>query len=219
MNEREIKGLYLMLNEMSVEELEKAINDSLNIPDSKGNPVSPMDFIECERHVIIEQYKFYFCQLDEILDELQRLRRDNPDSYYNEGVQSTERQIFKLKKDCNNNLEQLYLAQERLNSLRNSSSDLFYIKSIGNSSVYYNPNAPEFLLKLCIKEIDKQKDEIKKIIHQNPQKIKYVLEVINLIAPAIAQSYKGFPALAIVGSIILLFKQCIFNFLDSDKEK
>lgn len=214
MDKREIEELYLGLNEMSVEELEKAINDSFNIIDSNGESISVIDFIRNERLNTIR----YYCKCDQMLTRsLHEIILGEYD--YDVNYRKLMHCIFDLRNLFHERIEQLESDHNRLEHLPSSSLDYFQIKSIGNSSVYYNPHAPEFLLKLCIKELDKRKDEIKKIIHENPKKTKYVLEVINQIAPAIAQAYKGIPALAIVGSIILLFKQCIFNFLDRDLEE
>lgn len=80
---------------------------------------------------------------------------------------------------------------------------------------YHDPQAPEYLLKICIKAIREHKDSIKQIIHNHPTISNFTLEVVQLIVPVIAQSYAGIPALAVVGSIILLCKQGLNKIIDS----
>lgn len=69
------------------------------------------------------------------------------------------------------------------------------------------------LLEVCKEYITKYSSEIKRSLQNNPQKTNFVLDIIVLIAPAIAQQYSGIPAMAIVGSITLLCRQGIENYL------
>lgn len=54
---------------------------------------------------------------------------------------------------------------------------------------------------------------IKQIMQSNSGKINYSLEIVQLVAPAVAQIYGGVPALTIVGAIVLLCKQGIQNYI------
>ena len=79
---------------------------------------------------------------------------------------------------------------------------------------YSDPNAPYYLVRICLKYIIKNKYQVREIIHRNPKVTNYTLDIINLICPVIAQKYAGIPALAIVGAITLLFKQGINRYLE-----
>ena len=57
--------------------------------------------------------------------------------------------------------------------------------------------------------------EIKTIIKNNPQKTNFTLNIIQLLAPAIAQQYSGITAMALIGSITLLCRQGIENYINS----
>ena len=69
------------------------------------------------------------------------------------------------------------------------------------------------LLEICKEHITRYSSEIKLSLRNNPQKTNFVFDIIVLIAPAIAQQYSGLPAMAIVGSITLLCRQGIENYL------
>ena len=112
----------------------------------------------------------------------------------------------------------LYLHHKRSND--SLDSNLLLLKSDFRLDSRYNekyndPDAPFVLFKICLNAIWQYGDKIKKIIKKNPNYTKYTLEIIQLIAPVIAQKYAGIPALSIVGAITLLCKQGISNFLDS----
>ena len=72
------------------------------------------------------------------------------------------------------------------------------------------------VLEICKAYITKYSSEIKLTLQNNPQKTNYVLNIIQLLAPAIAQQYSGIPAMAIVGAITLLCRQGIDNFIKLD---
>lgn len=69
------------------------------------------------------------------------------------------------------------------------------------------------LFEICKKYAAKNSTKIKTILQENRQKTNYALNIIQLLAPAIAQQYSGIPAMAIVGSITLLCRQGIDNFI------
>ena len=57
------------------------------------------------------------------------------------------------------------------------------------------------------------KNKIKLILQNNHQSTNFVIGIIQLLAPAIAQQYSGIPAMAIVGAITLLCRQGLENYL------
>ncbi len=69
------------------------------------------------------------------------------------------------------------------------------------------------LFEICKKYAAKNSAKIKAILKNNPKSTNYALNVIQLLVPAIAQQYSGIPAMAIVGSITLLCRQGIENFI------
>ena len=69
------------------------------------------------------------------------------------------------------------------------------------------------LFEICKKYAKDFSSEIKVILKNYPKATNYALNVIQLLAPAIAQQYSGIPAMAIVGSITLLCRQGIENFI------
>lgn len=69
------------------------------------------------------------------------------------------------------------------------------------------------LFEICKKYAKEFSTEIKAILKNNPKSTNYALNVIQLLAPAIAQQYSGIPAMAIVGSITLLCRQGLENFI------
>lgn len=69
------------------------------------------------------------------------------------------------------------------------------------------------LIEICKEYAKEFSTEIKAILKNNPKSTNYALNVIQLLAPAIAQQYSGIPALAIVGSITLLCRQGLENFI------
>ena len=71
----------------------------------------------------------------------------------------------------------------------------------------------EDLENICKESIKKNKFRIKEILQNNPNYTNYVIDVIMLLAPAIAQEYFGISAMAIVGSITIICKQGIHSYL------
>lgn len=69
------------------------------------------------------------------------------------------------------------------------------------------------LIEICKKCAIEFSADLKAILKNNPKSTNYALNVIQLLAPAIAQQYSGIPAMAIVGSITLLCRQGIENFI------
>lgn len=69
------------------------------------------------------------------------------------------------------------------------------------------------LTEICKEYAKEFSSEIRALLRNNPKTTNYAFNVIQLLAPAIAQQYSGIPALAIVGSITLLCRQGIENFI------
>ncbi len=95
------------------------------------------------------------------------------------------------------------------NILENESEGFGWI--IGGSQRKRKPSS--VLIEICKDYASTYKSEIKTILKKNPQTTRYILNIIQLLVPAIAQQYSGIPALAIVGSVILLCRQGIENFI------
>ena len=74
-----------------------------------------------------------------------------------------------------------------------------------------HPSIP--LIEICKDFVNEFSNDIKAILKNNPKTTNYALNVIQLLAPAIAQQYSGIPAMAIVGSITLLCRQGLENFI------
>ena len=55
--------------------------------------------------------------------------------------------------------------------------------------------------------------KIKTLLKNNPKYVNCTLEIIQLVAPAVAQIYGGLSALTIVGTLTIMCKQGIQNFL------
>lgn len=69
------------------------------------------------------------------------------------------------------------------------------------------------LIEICKDYVNEFSNDIKAILKNNPKTTNYALNVIQLLVPAIAQQYSGIPAMAIVGSITLLCRQGLENFI------
>lgn len=65
----------------------------------------------------------------------------------------------------------------------------------------------------CISCARKYRKDIKVILKNNPNNTNYIIEIVHLLAPAIAQQYLGFSGMAIVGTITLLCRQGITKFI------
>jgi hypothetical protein len=72
---------------------------------------------------------------------------------------------------------------------------------------------PEELETICKDTIKKNSSTIKEILQKHPNYTNYVIDIIMLLAPAIAQQYLGISAMAIVGSITIICKQGIHSYL------
>ncbi len=81
--------------------------------------------------------------------------------------------------------------------------------SINTQSTDWFSSLPE----ICKEYALRYSDEIKIILQNNPQKTNFVISIIQLLAPVIAQEYSGIPAMAIVGAITILCRQGIENFI------
>lgn len=55
--------------------------------------------------------------------------------------------------------------------------------------------------------------KIKTLLKNNPKYVNCTLEIIQLVAPAVAQIYGGLSALTIVGTLTIMCKQGIQNYL------
>lgn len=66
---------------------------------------------------------------------------------------------------------------------------------------------------ICKDSIKNNSSSIKQILQKHPNYTNYVIDIIMLLAPAIAQQYIGIPGIAIVGSITILCKQGIQAYL------
>jgi len=84
-------------------------------------------------------------------------------------------------------------------------------KVFGGGADKNQPTIP--LIEICKDYVNEFSNDIKAILKNNPKTTNYALNVIQLLVPAIAQQYSGIPAMAIVGSITLLCRQGIENFI------
>lgn len=84
-------------------------------------------------------------------------------------------------------------------------------KVFGGGADKNQPTIP--LIEICKDYVNEFSNDIKAILKNNPKTTNYALNVIQLLFPAIAQQYSGIPAMAIVGSITLLCRQGIENFI------
>ena len=84
-------------------------------------------------------------------------------------------------------------------------------KVFGGGADKNQPTIP--LIEICKDYVNEFSNDIKAILKNNPKITNYALNVIQLLAPAIAQQYSGIPAMAIVGSITLLCRQGLENFI------
>lgn len=73
--------------------------------------------------------------------------------------------------------------------------------------------AANSIIEICKESVKEFSADIKEILKNNPKTTNYALNVIQLLVPAIAQQYSGIPAKAIVGSITLLCRQGLENFI------
>ena len=74
-------------------------------------------------------------------------------------------------------------------------------------------HTPEEVEDICKDSIKNNSSTIKQILQKHPHYTNYVIDIIMLLAPAIAQQYIGISGIAIVGSITILCKQGIQAYL------
>ena len=106
-------------------------------------------------------------------------------------------------------------SDEEIESLINKQSEkLDGLLIVGGwfRSVFKNQSA-NLIIEICKEYVNDFSNDIKAILKNNPKTTNYALNVIQLLVPAIAQQYSGIPAMAIVGSITLLCRQGIENFI------
>lgn len=75
----------------------------------------------------------------------------------------------------------------------------------------------DYLLSICVDSFILHKEEIRRILNKCPTGTSYIIEIVQLLAPAIAQEYSGFSGMAIVGTIIYLCKIKFYEFLNITK--
>ncbi len=85
--------------------------------------------------------------------------------------------------------------------------------ALGDFSNKENPKTSINLELICKEYIRKNSSTIKEILQKHPNYTNYVIDIIMLLAPAIAQQYFGISAMAIVGSITIICKQGIHSYL------
>jgi len=76
-----------------------------------------------------------------------------------------------------------------------------------------NKWTPDKVMDVCKKSIANASQSIRQILQNNPKTTNYSLEIIQLVAPAIAQQYGGISSMAIVGTLSILCKQGITNYI------
>lgn len=76
-----------------------------------------------------------------------------------------------------------------------------------------NPT-PEELEEVCKESIKENSFSIKQILKKHPNYTNCIIDIITLLAPAIAQQYIGIPGIAIVGTITVICKQGIHTYLE-----
>jgi len=106
-------------------------------------------------------------------------------------------------------------SDEEIESLINNESEELDGLLFGGGwfrSVFKNQSANS-IIEICKESVKEFSADIKEILKNNPKTTNYALNVIQLLVPAIAQQYSGIPAMAIVGSITLLCRQGIENFI------
>ena len=83
----------------------------------------------------------------------------------------------------------------------------------GSDDSHTLTHTPEEVEDICKDSIKNNSSTIKQILQKHPYYTNWVIEIVMLLAPAIAQQYIGIPGLAIVGSITILCKQGIQAYL------
>lgn len=72
---------------------------------------------------------------------------------------------------------------------------------------------------ICIKYAQQFRDEITKLLVNKRNYTQYVLDVIQVIAPAIAQQYQGIPSMIFVAAITVMCRNGIMNYIDGKLNK
>lgn len=87
------------------------------------------------------------------------------------------------------------------------------LQSIADKADKSSNDEKEKIKRVCEDEIMKPETSAKivQMVKENPNVLKNSLEIVQLVAPAVAQVVGGIPALAIVGTILILIKQGILN--------
>lgn len=70
--------------------------------------------------------------------------------------------------------------------------------------------------KICRVAIVNNSSTIRSIMKKYPHSTEYILEILHLLAPAIAQQYTGLSGLAIIGTLTILCKQGISEYLKKE---
>lgn len=108
------------------------------------------------------------------------------------------------------------LELDRFNAMENVSGAVCigeWLSGLGRLLGFDKNQPTTSLIEICKKYAKEFSADIKEILKNNPKTTNYALNVIQLLVPAIAQQYSGIPAMAIVGSITLLCRQGLENFI------
>lgn len=73
------------------------------------------------------------------------------------------------------------------------------------------PEEVEVICKLTIKS---RSNAIKDILRKSPSTTNCVIDILSLVVPIIVEQYAGIPEMAVVGTVVILFKQGIQTYLD-----
>jgi len=88
-------------------------------------------------------------------------------------------------------------------------------KNDNNSNIENDTSNKPYLGYELLSVMMKFKKEIITILHNNPKSSSYVLDIIQIVAPAMAQEYSGVPLMIIVAAIIIICKNGIINFINN----
>lgn len=115
-----------------------------------------------------------------------------------EGLSSSE-----IQNRVNQELSKSPSADGELGSLFGNA--VFTSFSLGktNKTEYNKKNLED----VCKKSWELNRTKIHSIILNNPKTSKSIMDIVMLLAPAIAQQYTGFSGMAIVGTLTILCKQ------------
>lgn len=127
-------------------------------------------------------------------------------------------------------LQELYsqIENDSDDEIKNLISSIYLPRFAGTASMFGFPfhslwRSEEDEQRMAVKELQdvcvdcantiEFKNQIKLMLQNNPQRTNFVIGIIQLLVPAIAQQYSGIPAMAFVGAITLLCRQGIENYL------